>query len=159
MTYVNQVKIFSPDGNIRFPRKKNKLQNKSAGLDYLSKMSIRKINLKEKFSKFSDHWNPKIIGELNGQYVKLAKIKGEFIWHSHEHEDELFWVMEGKLDIELRDQVIHLFPGEMVIIPKGVEHRPVAIEEALILLFEPASTLNTGNHSDSDLTKAKLDWI
>lgn len=104
-----------------------------------------KINLLEKFSKFSDHWSPKIIGELNGQQVKLAKFQGEFVFHQHENEDELFMVMRGSFRMEFRDKTVKLKEGEILIVPRGVEHKPVAEEEVWILLFEPASTLNTGN--------------
>ncbi len=103
-----------------------------------------KVNLPEKFSKFSDHWNPKITGRLNGQLVKLAKVKGDFVAHHHEKEDELFWVVRGTLFIELEDQTIELNEGEFVIIPKGTVHKPYAPEEAEIVLFEPESTVNTG---------------
>ena len=106
---------------------------------------MRKINLDEKFAAFDDHWSPKIIGELNGQQVKLAKFQGPFVWHHHENEDELFLVHRGRFRLELRDRVLELGPGELVIVPRGVEHRPVADEEVEVLLFEPATTLNTGN--------------
>ena len=106
---------------------------------------IEKVNLAEKFSLFAEHWSPKIAGELNGQQVKLAKLQGEFDWHHHEHEDELFLVVRGSLIIRLRDRDVVLDQGEFLIVPRGVEHQPVAEEEAHILLFEPASTLNTGN--------------
>ena len=106
---------------------------------------MRKINLDEKFAAFDDHWSPKIIGELNGQQVKLAKFQGPFVWHHHENEDELFLVHRGHFRLELRDRVLELGPGELVIVPRGVEHRPVADEEVEVLLFEPATTLNTGN--------------
>ena len=106
---------------------------------------MQKINLAEKLASFSDHWTPKIVGELNGQHVKLAKFAGEFVWHHHEHEDELFLVVQGRFRMELRDRTIELGPGEMLIVPRGVEHRPVADEEVAVLLFEPAGTLNTGN--------------
>jgi mannose-6-phosphate isomerase-like protein (cupin superfamily) len=106
---------------------------------------MQKINLAEKLASFSDHWTPKIVGELNGQHVKLAKFAGEFVWHHHEHEDELFLVVQGRFRMELRDRTIELEPGEMLIVPRGVEHRPVADEEVAVLLFEPAGTLNTGN--------------
>jgi mannose-6-phosphate isomerase-like protein (cupin superfamily) len=102
------------------------------------------INIKEKFKKFSDHWNPRIIAELNGQAVKLAKIKGPFVWHKHDNEDELFWVHKGTLKMEFRDRVEVIQEGEMIVVPKGVEHKPVAEDEVEILLFEPISTLNTG---------------
>lgn len=116
------------------------------------------INIKDKFSKFADYWNPRIIGELNGQYVKLAKIKGDFIWHSHADEDELFYVVKGALKMEFRDKTVHLQPGEMIIVPKGVEHRPCAVEEVEIMLFEPKSTLNTGE-TQNERTKEDLEFI
>lgn len=122
-------------------------------------MSIQKINLKEKFSLFNDYWHPRIAGELNQQQVKLAKIKGEFDWHKHDQEDELFLVIKGSFNMEMRDKTLNIQEGEFIIIPKGIEHRPVAKEEAHILLFEPSTTVNTGNQKDSDLTKHKLDWI
>lgn len=107
-------------------------------------MKIEKINLSEKFDRFEDHWNPRIIGSLNGQDVKIAKVEGEFVWHSHKEEDELFYVIKGVLEIEFRDQSIELQAGEMLIVPKGVAHRPIAKEETWIMLFEPASTKHTG---------------
>jgi len=119
---------------------------------------MEKTNLSEKFSRFSDHWRPKIVGELNGQQVKLAKLRGEFVWHAHEHEDELFLVIQGRLVIKLRDGEIVLDPGEFVIIPRGVEHKPVADAEVHVLLFEPASTLNTGTLRN-ERTVEQLDWI
>jgi mannose-6-phosphate isomerase-like protein (cupin superfamily) len=106
---------------------------------------MKKINLTEKLAQFTSHWQPKIVGELNGQHVKLAKFKGEFVWHSHEHEDELFLVIRGRFRMELRDGNIDLEAGEFLVVPRGVEHRPVADEEVEVMLFEPASTLNTGN--------------
>jgi mannose-6-phosphate isomerase-like protein (cupin superfamily) len=104
-----------------------------------------KVNLREKFSRFAEQWRPKIVGELNGQQVKLVKFGGEFVWHHHDHEDELFLVVKGRFRMEFRDR--HVWPeeGEFLIVPRGVEHRPVAEEEAHVLLFEPATTLNTGN--------------
>lgn len=107
--------------------------------------SLRKVNLAEKLASFTETWSPRIVGELNGQHVKLAKLSGSFIWHHHDDEDELFLVVKGRLRMELRDRSIDLAAGEFLIVPRGVEHRPVADEEAEILLFEPASTLNTGN--------------
>ncbi len=104
-----------------------------------------KISLRQKFSSFSQHWSPKIAGELNGQYVKLVKFQGPFVWHHHDHEDELFLVVKGRFRMEFRDRHVWLEEGEFLIVPHGVEHRPVAEEEAHVLLFEPASTLNTGN--------------
>ena len=117
-----------------------------------------KVNLAEKFSLFADHWSPKIVGELNDSYVKVVKLKGEFVWHHHEKEDELFLVVKGKLLIQLRDRDLWLQEGEFVIIPKGVEHLPVAEEEAHVLLLEPKTTLNTGNVR-SERTLANLQRI
>jgi mannose-6-phosphate isomerase-like protein (cupin superfamily) len=106
---------------------------------------VEKVVLARKFAAIDDHWNPRIIGELNGQHVKIAKIHGAFDWHHHEHEDELFLVHRGTFRMEFRDRAIDLAPGDMLIVPRGVEHRPVAEKEAEILMFEPAGTLNTGN--------------
>ena len=106
---------------------------------------MEKINLLQKCELIEDHWNPRVAGQLNGQEVKLVKFIGEFIWHHHDEEDELFLVVKGSFNMELRDQTIELNEGEMLIVPRGVEHRPVAKEEVWVLLFEPASTLNTGN--------------
>lgn len=103
------------------------------------------INLKEKFNLFNEHWTPKLVAELNGQHVKIARIKGEFIWHKHEQEDELFLVVMGRFRMEFRDKTVLVQEGEIIVVPHGVEHRPVADEEAHILMFEPANTLNTGN--------------
>lgn len=117
------------------------------------------INLKDKLTRFSDYWHPRIIGALNGQHVKLAKLQGDFVWHSHEHEDELFYVLHGRLIMEFRDRTEVLHPGELIIVPRGVEHRPRAEEEVHLLLFEPAGTLNTGNAESGDLTRPELEWI
>jgi mannose-6-phosphate isomerase-like protein (cupin superfamily) len=106
------------------------------------------INIENKFNLFSDHWSPKIIGQLNGQEVKLAKVKGEFVWHNHEHEDELFFVVKGILKIEFRDRSVMLSTGEMLIVPKKVEHRPTAEEEVWLMLFEPIGTKHTGDVID-----------
>lgn len=122
-------------------------------------MVPKKINVQEKFQLFSDHWNPRILTELNGQVVKAAKLKGDFVWHAHELEDELFYVISGKLEIQFRDGTIVLNAGEMLTIPKGIEHRPVAQEEVLVLLFEPASTVNTGDQPQSELTKQNLERL
>jgi len=119
---------------------------------------MEKVNLSRKFSQFQDYWSPKIAGEVNDSYVKLVKLKGEFVWHHHEAEDELFLVVKGRLLIKLRDRDIQLEEGEFVVIPRGVEHLPVAEEEAHILLLEPKSTLNTGNVRN-DRTVADLDRI
>ena len=109
---------------------------------------MEKINLEDKLDKFEDLWSPKIVGELNGQYVKLVKFQGEYVWHAHENEDELFLVIDGEMDLHLRDRTISLKPGEFVIVPKGIEHKPEAAEICSVLLFEPATTRNTGavNH-------------
>jgi mannose-6-phosphate isomerase-like protein (cupin superfamily) len=120
--------------------------------------SISKVNLDQKLSLFSDYFNPRIVGELNNQHVKLVKFQGEFVWHKHDHEDELFLVIHGSFTMELRDQSIELYPGEMLVVPRGVEHRPVAEHEVSVLLFEPATTLNTGDAS-SELTKVVLEKI
>jgi mannose-6-phosphate isomerase-like protein (cupin superfamily) len=104
-----------------------------------------KVTLQDKFARFSEPWSPKVVGELNGQQVKLVKFVGDFVWHHHDNEDELFLVVKGRFRMEVRDRHVWLEEGEMVIVPRGVEHRPVAEEEAQVLLFEPATTLNTGN--------------
>ncbi len=104
-----------------------------------------KVNLSEKLQQFTERWRPRIVGELNGQHVKLAKLEGEFVWHHHELEDELFLVLRGHLSIHLRDRIVELDEGEFFIVPRGVDHKPVAGAETHVLLLEPASTLNTGN--------------
>lgn len=119
---------------------------------------MNKVNLAEKFATFSEHWNPKIAGELNGQQVKLVKFKGPFTWHHHEHEDEMFLVVKGSFIMEFRDKNVTINEGEFIIVPRGVEHRPNAPEEAEVLLFEPASTLNTGN-VENEFTKKNLQTI
>lgn len=106
---------------------------------------VDKVNLAQKLALFSEHWSPKVVGELNGQHVRLAKLLGPFTWHHHDNEDELFLVLHGRLRMELRERTVDVEPGELIIIPRGVEHRPVAEEEVHVLLFEPATTLNTGN--------------
>ncbi len=119
---------------------------------------MEKVNLAHKFSLFEDHWSPKIAGEINDSYLKLVKFKGEFVWHHHEAEDELFLVVKGRFLVKLRDRDIWLEEGEFVIVPRGVEHKPIAEEEALVLLLEPKSTLNTGNVRD-EKTVADLELI
>ena len=119
---------------------------------------MEKINLREKFSLFSEHWKPKVVGDLNGQQVKLVKFKGPFVWHHHETEDELFLVAKGRFRMEFRDHSVWLEEGEFLVVPRGVEHRPVADQEAQVLLFEPASTLNTGNVRD-EFTVTALERI
>lgn len=121
-------------------------------------MEINKVNLDSKLKTFNEYWTPKIVGELNNQFVKIAKFKGEFVMHKHELEDELFYVIDGKLFIELADKALELNKGEFVVIPKGVEHKPFAPEEVSVMLFEPASTLNTGN-TQNELTVSELDKI
>ncbi|HEY3040929.1 MAG TPA: cupin domain-containing protein [Pyrinomonadaceae bacterium] len=130
---------------------------------------MNKINLSQKLSLITDHWNPRIVGELNGQYLKLVKFEGAFTWHHHETEDEMFLVVKGRFRMEIREsggnssepgeqRDVWVEEGEFIIVPRGVEHRPVADEEAEVLLFEPASTLNTGNVRD-EFTVPKLEWI
>ncbi|MBI2427472.1 MAG: cupin domain-containing protein [Ignavibacteriales bacterium] len=115
-------------------------------------MNLNKINLTEKLSLINEHWRPKVVGELNGQEVKLVKFKGEFVWHHHEKEDELFLCINGSMTVEFREQKVILHPGEFVIVPHGVEHRTLAEEEAHVLIFEPAATKNTGNVDDALFT-------
>jgi mannose-6-phosphate isomerase-like protein (cupin superfamily) len=117
-----------------------------------------KVNLAEKLALFSEHWSPKVVGELNGQHVKLVKFKGAFVWHKHDNEDEMFFVIKGSFRMEYRDKTITLNENEFVIVPKGTEHRPVADEEVCVMLFEPATTLNTGD-AESELTKHTLEHI
>ncbi|HXF12989.1 MAG TPA: cupin domain-containing protein [Terriglobales bacterium] len=119
---------------------------------------LDKINLAEKFSRITEYWKPYIAGELNGQLVKLDKLKGEFVWHHHENEDEMFLVVKGRFRIEFRDKTVWLEEGEFIVVPRGVEHKPVADEEAWIVLFEPASTLNTGN-VDNEFTLRELEKV
>jgi mannose-6-phosphate isomerase-like protein (cupin superfamily) len=118
-----------------------------------------KVNLLDKFDLVTAYWSPKIVGELNGQQVKLAKFKGEFIWHHHETEDEAFFVIKGRFTMEFRNKKVEVNEGEMLIVPRGVEHRPVAENEVWVMLFEPAATLNTGNVVDDEKTKAVLERI
>ena len=120
--------------------------------------SPQKVNVAEKLSLFGEHWSPKIVGELNGQHVKLVKLLGEFVWHHHDEEDELFLVVEGRFRMEFRERSVWIEEGEFIVVPRGVEHRPVAEEEAGVLLFEPASTSNTGS-AGGDRTVAELDRI
>jgi len=119
---------------------------------------MEKINIAEKLSLFDDYWNPRIVGEMNGQQVKLVKLKGEFVWHKHDNEDELFYVVKGSLTMEFRDKTVEIKEHEFLIVPKGVEHRPVAINEVSVMLFEPADTLNTGDTRGA-LTRDKLETI
>jgi mannose-6-phosphate isomerase-like protein (cupin superfamily) len=119
---------------------------------------MEKINLVDKFGRFDDHWRPRVVAELNGQYVKLARLHGEFVWHQHAAEDELFLVVEGRLKMEFRDRTENLGPGELLVVPRGVEHRPVAEVETLVLLLEPKSTLNTGDLRN-ERTVEVLEWV
>jgi len=124
-------------------------------LNEIAQRMTDKINIDERFSRITDYWNPHIAGELNGQMVKLVKFKGEFVWHHHDAEDEMFLVVRGAFDMHFRNRVDRVGEGEFIIVPRGVEHKPVAIEEAWVMLFEPASTLNTGNVVN-EMTKAEL---
>src|SRR5258706_10806720 len=117
-----------------------------------------KVNLAEKLSVFNDYFNPRIVGELNGQHVKLVKFQGEFIWHHHEQEDELFYVVKGSFDMHFRDKTVTIREGEFIIVPHGIEHKPVAEQEVEVMLFEPATTLNTGN-VENEFTKKELKSI
>ena len=125
---------------------------------------MEKINVAEKLSQFSDYFNPRIVGELNGLQasqpwlVKLVKFQGEFVWHHHDNEDELFYVVKGSFDMHLRDRIIAINTGEFLIMPRGIEHKPVAKEEVEIMLFEPASTINTGN-IENELTVKNLEHL
>ena len=125
---------------------------------YPNQRVMEKVIIAEKLKLFSEYRSPKIVGELNGQHVKLVKFQGEFVWHKHDNEDEMFLVIEGVLKMELRDKTIVIHKNEFLIVPKGTEHRPVAEEEVSVMLFEPASTLNTGN-TENELTKHNLDKI
>ncbi len=119
---------------------------------------MENVNLSKKFAEFDELWSPKIVGELNGQLVKLVKVKGAFVWHHHDAEDELFLVVRGRLDMHLRDGVVPIHEGEFFIVPRGVEHKPVAADETHILLFEPTSTINTGNVRN-ERTREKLERL
>jgi mannose-6-phosphate isomerase-like protein (cupin superfamily) len=120
---------------------------------------MEKVNLSEKLEQISEHWRPKVVGELNGQEVKLVKFQGEFPWHHHENEDEMFLGVRGTFDLEFRDRKVTVGPGEFVIVPRGVEHRPTAEQEVEVMLFEPANLLNTGNITDEKYTAPMGDKI
>lgn len=120
--------------------------------------AVDKVNLQDKLSRFSDHWSPKIVGQVNDFHVKLVKIQGEFVWHHHDDEDEMFYVIHGRLTMRFRDRDVTVEPGEFIIVPKGIEHLPVAEEEVHLMLIEPASTVNTGNVA-SERTVAAPEWI
>ena len=119
---------------------------------------MNKINLKEKFSKFSDHWSPKVIAEMNDYQFKLVKIQGEFVWHNHDDTDETFIVIEGEMNIEFENETLQLNEGDMFVVPKGVEHKPWAGNECKVMIIEPRGVLNTGN-SEGDLTASNDVWI
>jgi len=122
-------------------------------------MAVEKVNVAEKMELIRDHFNPRIAGELNGQQVKLVKFKGEFLWHHHEEVDELFYVIKGSFDMHLRDKIITVNQGEFLLMPRGVEHKPVAQEEVEVMLFEPATTVNTGELEINERTKTNLEHI
>jgi mannose-6-phosphate isomerase-like protein (cupin superfamily) len=119
---------------------------------------MEKVIIQDKLNQFSDHWTPRIVGELNNQHVKLVKFQGEFVWHKHDHEDEMFYVLEGTFNMEFRDKIVPLNKGEFLIVPRGIEHRPVAEREVSVMLFEPSTTLNTGDAA-SHLTRTTLEQI
>jgi mannose-6-phosphate isomerase-like protein (cupin superfamily) len=121
-------------------------------------MNPEKVNIESKLSLFNDHWHPRIVGELNGQHIKLVKLLGEFVWHKHDIEDEMFLVIRGILKMEFRDKTVEILSNEFIIVPRGVEHRPLADNEVEIMLFEPASTLNTGD-SKGEFTREVLEKI
>jgi mannose-6-phosphate isomerase-like protein (cupin superfamily) len=118
---------------------------------------MNKVNIADRLAAIDEHWRPKIVAELNGQHVKLVKFQGEFVWHHHEHEDEMFLVVKGRFRMDFREKSVWLDEGEFLVVPRGVEHRPVADQEVSVLLFEPASTLNTGN-VQNELTYADPEW-
>jgi mannose-6-phosphate isomerase-like protein (cupin superfamily) len=124
----------------------------------MPEMSVKKINLKDKLSKFSEHWSPRIIAEMNDYQFKLAKIKGEFVWHDHKDTDEVFMVIEGTMSIEFRDGIVDLGEGELCVVPKGVEHKPYAENECKIMLIEPRGVVNTGD-AESDFTASNDVWV
>jgi len=120
---------------------------------------MNKVNINQKFALFDEHWRPKVVAELNGQEVKLVKFKGEFVWHHHDNADELFLVWRGSFRVEFHDHVVHLNEGEVLVVPRGVEHRTAADEEVAVLIFEPAATVNTGNVTDAQFTAPKREKI
>ena len=120
---------------------------------------MTKVNVQEKLELFSDHFNPRVVGRVNDTAVKLVKFQGEFVWHSHELEDEMFFVMSGEFEMHFRDKVVTIKAGEFLIVPKGTEHKPVALREVAIMLIEPVSTLNTGDAAPSDLTRPTIETI
>jgi mannose-6-phosphate isomerase-like protein (cupin superfamily) len=133
-------------------------QSTEASMANAARMNNHSINIKEKLAKFSEHWSPKIIAQMNDYHFKVAKVQGEFIWHDHPETDEVFLVINGRLDIQFRDGMVTLSEGELFVVPKGLEHKPVAEEECHILLIEPAGTINTGNVVD-EKTAPNPVWI
>ena len=131
--------LFLLEGRKHFDRVRTARRTPSENIE------MQTVDVRKKLASFTEHWSPKVVAELNGQQVKVARLLGEFEWHFHEHEDELFWVIEGCLEIHLREKVVELQPGQLCVVPRGVEHKPVARTECQIVLFEPAGTLNTGN--------------
>ena len=121
-------------------------------------MDIEVIDLADRFARFDDRWNPRIVAELNGNHVKVVKLEGEFVWHHHDHEDELFLVVDGRLRTQLPDRELEVGPGQFVVVPKGVEHRPVADATVHVVLIEPTSTLNTGNVHDARTVESP-EWL
>lgn len=119
---------------------------------------MHKTNIRQKLTLIEDHWHPRLVAELNGQHVKLVKFQGPFVWHRHDHEDEMFLVVQGRFRMEFRDGTVDLEEGEFLVVPRGTEHRPVADTEVSVMLFEPATTVNTGNVID-DKTRHQLEWI
>ena len=119
---------------------------------------MAKVNLQDKFSKFDEYWTPKVIAEMNDYQFKLVKVKGEFVWHNHSHTDEVFIVIEGRLKIEFTEEIVELNAGEMYVVPKGVQHKPCAVEECKVMLVEPKGVVNTGK-ADSDLTASNDVWV
>lgn len=122
-------------------------------------MLIEKISIREKLDSFNDYWNPRVAGRLNGQMIKLVKFKGEFVWHKHDKEDEMFLVLQGSFNMEMRDKTLTISTGEFIIIPRGTEHRPVAESEVHVMLFEPDTTLNTGDAPASGMTRHELEGV
>lgn len=120
---------------------------------------MEKIIIKDKLAKFKDHWNPRIVGEMNGQHIKLVKFRGEFVWHKHDQEDEMFLVLQGEFDMEFRDKTIAIGEGEFIVVPKGTDHRPVAENEVHVMVIEPTGTLNTGDSKSSEFTRNNLEQL
>lgn len=124
----------------------------------ISTINMEKVSIKQKLSLFTDYWNPRIVGELNGQHIKLVKFQGEFVWHKHDNEDEMFFVISGRFKMEFRDRTVILNENDFLIVPRGIEHRPVAEQQVSVMLFEPVTTLNTGD-TENELTKRNLEKI